>query len=122
MNEPESTQPKTKSSALMEWLGAIKKVADAQGEEAIVPDNLALAGESELQSTGQTWLIQEIRHTKHLHYVRLFLLAALFILVMIWLFSVATLLLLQGFHIWGFNLSDTVIIAYITSTTVSVLG
>jgi len=39
-----------------------------------------------------------------------------------WLGSVAVLLLMVGFHMWGFNLSDKVIIAYITSTTVSVLG
>ena len=39
-----------------------------------------------------------------------------------WLGSVALLLLLQGLKVWGFWLSDKVIIAYITSTTVSVLG
>jgi hypothetical protein len=123
MSEPESNQPKLSSRAeLLEWLKGIQAVADTEVAEVVVPDNLALAAESELQATGQTWLNQELRHTKHLHYVRLFLLAALFILVMIWLFSVAALLLLQGFRLFGFYLSDAVIIAYITSTTVSVLG
>src|SRR5688500_6112830 len=122
MSEPESPPPKTNPNALLKWLEGITAVADAEVAEAVVPDNLALAGESELQATGQTWLNQELRHTKHLHYVRLFLLAALFILVLIWLFSVAALLLMEGFHLWGFDLTDTVIVAYITSTTVSVLG
>jgi hypothetical protein len=122
MSEPESPPPRISPEALLRWLSGIKAVAKTEAAEVVEPDNLALAGESELQAAGQTWLNQEIRHTKHLHYVRLFLLAALFILVMIWLSSVAALLLLQGFRVWGFYLSDAIIIAYITSTTVSVLG
>jgi hypothetical protein len=39
-----------------------------------------------------------------------------------WLTSVIACLVFQGFHIFGFNLSDAVIIAFITTTTINVLG
>jgi len=123
MSEPESAPPKTlKTIDWLKLLGGIKVVADTQAVEVDVPDNRALEGEDDLQVTGQTWLKQELKHTKHLHYVRLCLLGALFVLVVLWLGSVALLLLMEGFHLWGFDLSDKVIIGYITSTTVSVLG
>lgn len=122
MSEPESSPPKVSKSALLKWLGAINTVAEAQAAEVDVPDNRALEGEDDLQTTGQTWLKQEIKHTQHLHWVRLGLLAALFILVVAWLLSVVVLLIMEGFHLGGFDLTDTVIVAYLTSTTVSVLG
>jgi hypothetical protein len=122
MSEPESTPPKNTPADLQKLLGSIKVVADTQRPEVDVPDNRALEGEEALQVTGQTWLRQELRHTKHLHYVRLFLLGALFVLVVVWLLSVAVLLLMVGFHPRGFALSDKIVIAYMTSTTVSVLG
>ncbi len=122
MSEPESSQSSIVSSDILKQFEGIQAVADAQAAEVDVPDTRALEGEDALLVTGQTWLRQEIQHTKHLHYVRLFLLGALFILVVLWLASVAALLLMVGFHAWNFGLSDKVVIAYITSTTVSVLG
>ncbi|HKP38494.1 MAG TPA: hypothetical protein VJT71_16665 [Pyrinomonadaceae bacterium] len=122
MNEPESSPNKTARDKLLKWFGGIHVVADTQVPEVDVSDNRALEGEDDLQITGQTWLKQELKHTKHLHWVRLFLLGALFILVVLWLLSVVILLLMEGFHVWTFDLSDKVIIAYMTSTTVSVLG
>lgn len=123
MSEPESKPPPKKLDAeLLKWFLAIQRVADTQVAESDVADTRALEGQENLVSAGETWLRQEIRHTKQLHYVRVFLLGALFLLVLLWLLSVALLLILQGFKLWGFWLSDKVIIAYITSTTVSVLG
>jgi hypothetical protein len=129
MSEKDSEQPTRSESGetetrdrLRELLSRIGANAIAREQEVEEPDIRALEGEDNLVSVGETWLRQEISHTKHLHYVRLFILAALFVLVLAWLGSVALLLLLQGFKGWGFWLSDKVIIAYITSTTVSVLG
>ena len=130
MSETESGQPtppkktleQEARGTLTEYLARIRENAIARAPEVEEPDTRALEGEDQLAGVGETWLRQEIAHTKHLHYVRLFILAALFILVLCWLGSVALLLLLQGFKVWGFWLSDKVIIAYITSTTVSVLG
>ena len=129
MSEKESEQPTRSESSetetrdrLRELLSRIRANAIAREREVEEPDIRALEGEDNLASVGETWLRQEISHTKHLHYVRLFILAALFVLVLAWLGSVALLLLLQGLKVWGFWLSDKVIIAFITSTTVSVLG
>src|ERR1041384_4750660 len=130
MSETESEQPATPANPteidtraqFRVLLDRIRANAMARVQEVEEPDIRALEGEDNLASVGETWLRQEISHTKHLHYVRLFILAALFVLVLAWLGSVALLLLLQGLKVWGFWLSDKVIIAYITSTTVSVLG
>ena len=119
--QPKSREIDTREN-LVEMLARIRANADARAEEVEEPDTRALEGEDNLASVGETWLRQEISHTKHLHYVRLFILAALFVLVLCWLGSVAVLLLFQGLKARSFWLSDKVIIAYITSTTVSVLG
>ncbi|MDA8443912.1 hypothetical protein [Paracidovorax valerianellae] len=53
---------------------------------------------------------------------------ALFWLVVVWVVTVWVFLILQGigktarYPNWAFKLSDTVLIAYITSTTASILG
>jgi|GEM_PF-4870000 len=46
----------------------------------------------------------------------------LFWLIVSWLSAVIILIAMAGFRAWGFSLSDSVLIAFITSTTVSVLG
>lgn len=46
----------------------------------------------------------------------------LFWLIVGWLIVVVVFVLLTGFHLGGFTLSEKVLIAFITSTTVSVLG
>ena len=46
----------------------------------------------------------------------------LFWLIVGWLSVVVAFVALAGFHAWGFLLSDAILIAFITSTTVSVLG
>jgi hypothetical protein len=127
MSEPESTPPKEDSFAkLSRLLEGISKVAASEKQEAL-PDpeavELALEGEDDLLNTGQAWLREEIRQVKHLHAARLVLLGALFVLVLLWLVSVGVLLLFAGFHsLISFDLSDKVIMTYITTTTASVLG
>lgn len=39
-----------------------------------------------------------------------------------WLLSVILCLAFEGLHLWGFHLSDAVVIAFITTTTVNVIG
>lgn len=39
-----------------------------------------------------------------------------------WLVAVIVILLLQGFQIWGFHLDNSVLIAFIGSTTADVIG
>ncbi len=122
MSEPESDPRKTTSADLPTLLEGVKVVAASEIQEVDATDNRALECEDDLLITGQTWLQQEFKHTKHLHYVRLVLLAALFILVITWLLSIAGLLIMIGFRVWDFALTDKIVIAYMTSTTVSVLG
>ena len=108
---------------LRELLDRIRANAKARVREVEEIDTRALEGEDNLASVGETWLRQEIAHTKHLHYVRLALLSALFVLVILWLISIGTLLLLSGFgSLISFHLSDKVIMTYMGATTVSVLG
>lgn len=127
MSEPESTRHKDHSLAkLSRLLEGISKVAASEKQEAL-PDpeavELALEGEDDLLNTGQAWLREEIRQVKQLHTARLVLLGALFLLVLLWLGSVGVLLLFVGFHsLISFNMSDKVIMTYITTTTASVLG
>ena len=39
-----------------------------------------------------------------------------------WLLAVVAVLAFQGFHAWGFHLDDSVLIAFIGTTTADVLG
>lgn len=39
-----------------------------------------------------------------------------------WLLAVIACIGMQAFHLWGFHLSDAVLIAFISTTTVNVLG
>jgi hypothetical protein len=63
-----------------------------------------------------------LSEAKRVSTARLSYTAKIFWAVIIWLFSVLGLLLLEGFHIGGFLLSDTIIVAFLTTTTVNVLG
>jgi hypothetical protein len=127
MSEKESDQPDSpkpiERESLLKKLEQIKANAVARVPEVEEPDTRALEAEDNLASVGETWLRQEIAHTKHLHYVRLGLLSALFLLVILWLISIGFLLLFSGFgSLISFHLSDKVIMTYIGATTVSVLG
>lgn len=63
-----------------------------------------------------------------LHSLRKYYSFGLFVLVLVWVLTVWVFLLLQGVGVtprypdWAFKLSDPVLIAYITSTTASILG
>jgi len=114
---PEQESPLTEiEAARLELLGP---TADAQAIESDVVDTRALEGEDSLIVAGDRW---EKTRERALLVARIFLLGALFFLVLVWLISIPGLLLMLGYHVYGFNLSDTVVIAYMTTTTVSVIG
>ncbi len=46
----------------------------------------------------------------------------IFFITSSWLGAVILILIFQGFKLWGFNLSNTVLIALLGTTTVNVLG
>jgi hypothetical protein len=64
----------------------------------------------------------KLNRIANIHEVRKTYLRRLFVLTVIWLVMVVVFVLMAGFGYRGFKLADSVIIAFITSTTVSVLG
>jgi hypothetical protein len=123
MNEQGLTPRKYSPSEIAALLKGIKLVADS---ERPAEDPLSLVGEEDLEKERIVAAIERIREesrqTKFLFNARIILLVALFTLIVAWLVSVMMLTALCGLHLWGFALSDKVIMTYITSTTVSVLG
>jgi len=67
-------------------------------------------------------LEQELQAIKDTHGLRLSYTGRIFWLVVAWLASVVTCVIFSGFKLRGFDLSDSVLIAFITSTTVTVVG
>jgi hypothetical protein len=131
MNEPESSPPKSSSKLpdLQQLRERIQDVAVAEHQAADInkPDELALSEKETLERGKVTVeldrLRTEVRQTKRLNWIRIILIGALFFLVVMWLVALMTVLMLQGFSgFTTFHLSDKVLITYITSTTVSVLG
>lgn len=120
MSEKELDPPRATSAEVLALLNRIKANAARHAPE--LADNRALEGEENLNTVGDTWLRQEIRHTNQLHYVRLFILGLLLFLVILWLASIPVLLYVVGTKWNNFQISDAVIITYIGSTTISVLG
>lgn len=119
MSEPKSNQPKLPAE-LEELFAGIDAVATFQGGEvATGADELSLDAERDLERERQ---LEELDQTKKTNKAQLSMLKALFWLIVLWLVSVIVLTAAAGFHLWGFALSDKVMITYITSTTVSVLG
>jgi hypothetical protein len=46
----------------------------------------------------------------------------IFVMICLWLVAILSIVILTGFSAWGLKLSDSVIIALITSTTLNVAG
>ncbi|MFN2577494.1 MAG: hypothetical protein ABR607_07370 [Pyrinomonadaceae bacterium] len=104
---------------VLEGLSLVRRTAEAQANEVDEPDTRALEGEDTLNIAGDKW---ERNRKNALLVAQIFLLLALFGLVLAWLLSIAALLVMVGFHVWGFILSDAIVIAYMTTTTISVIG
>lgn len=67
-------------------------------------------------------LEQDLKEARDLHKIRKSYIDRMFALIVSWLLTVITFVALNAFKIKSFILSDSVLIAFITSTTVSVLG
>ena len=65
---------------------------------------------------------QQLSHRGDNHVLRFKYALYTFTLVAVWLACVGGCVLLSGFSLWGFKLSDSVLIAFITSTTINVVG
>jgi hypothetical protein len=64
----------------------------------------------------------ELSHESKKRWLKIGFAFLLFLLVVVWLLVVIIYTGFAGFNFRGFELSDSVLIAFITSTTVSVLG
>lgn len=64
----------------------------------------------------------ELTETKDTHSLRMSFSWGIFWLVLGWLICVVITVFLAGWNIWGFTLSDKVLITFITSTTINVIG
>jgi hypothetical protein len=122
MNETESKQPEDQSTPTEEALNLIERIKPTADAEVGATDELAIKGEQDLTAAGFEWFKGQLSKISYLEITRIILLAALFALVILWLLSVGGLMILLGFGIWGFAVSNSVAIAYMTTTTVSVLG
>jgi len=67
-------------------------------------------------------LAQSSRHAEDVHEMRKKFAPWLFGLVCVWLIVVSVAIFFSGFEFYCFNLSDKVLIAFIATTTVNVLG
>lgn len=65
---------------------------------------------------------QTRQHESDIHSARLNSLRNLFLFAVGWAVLLVIIVILQGFRCLGFNLSDTVLIAFMTTTTTTVLG
>ena len=113
-----------------ESLQSVQSVAEEGIEEAAqtdaeVFDSLTTVEQVNLE-TGKS--LKDIKREQKLgeqhevHETRLGYVLKLFCLIVIWLFIASLFVAFHGFHLWGFELSEKVLIALITSTTANVLG
>lgn len=67
-------------------------------------------------------LRQQLDEARDTHQLRLGYASRIFWLVVAWLACVAVAVFMSGFALWSFKLSDKVLITFITSTTINVVG
>ncbi len=67
-------------------------------------------------------LKQQLKEAQDTHKLRLGYAGRIFWLVCVWLACVAIAVFMSGFTFFGFSLSDNVLITFITSTTITVVG
>ncbi len=99
---------------------AIGEAAEEENAEGAVPDFDLLT--LEVRSLEVEGLRVRLKRSENLHVVRKWYVGLLFGLTVLWLVVVIAFVGFAGFQYSGFTLSDKVIIAFITSTTVSVIG
>ena len=102
---------------------ASKEEAEAQSLPEEIDVNLSLDENEQRESHIQEKRQHELQEAKDTHRLRLGYAGRIFWLVCVWLVYVAIVLFISGFKTTtSFSLSDNVLIAFITSTTVTVVG
>lgn len=100
---------------------AVEIPAPSSPEEEALPD-LSLDLEEHRLSFQIECLDQDLKALKDTHGLRVSYTGRIFWLVVAWLACVVVCVMFSGFRFKGFQLSDSVLIAFITSTTVNVVG
>lgn len=112
------TVPKASTSQLVAQAASNEKPVQ---EDTGLPDLETDLGEHKLQYEVDS-LRQQLQESVDTHELRIGYANKIFWLVCIWLACVIAGVLLAGFHAFGFSLSDKVLITFIASTTINVLG
>lgn len=128
MSEPEGQTPNDSAAAprvnisLDEIAGAAQiEVATSEADESLVIAEKETLEAAKLKIENDR-LKDELEEARDLHGIRKEYIGKLYALIKVWLIVVVVFLILSASQKKYFDLSDSVIIAFITSTTVSVLG
>ncbi len=100
---------------------AEREIYSPEEEEGVSPDLGQSLREHKLEHEVAS-LKQQLKEDEDVHELRLSYTSKVFWLVCIWLIFVAVVICCTGFSLCSFALSDKVLITFITSTTVTVLG
>lgn len=111
--------PEQKVDQIIRNAAQLEPPADATNQPT--PDLSVGLDESRLQFMLEC-LDSQLRQLNDNHSLRLSYTGKIFWLVVGWLVSVVVCVAMSGLSKWGFKLSDGVMIAFITSTTVNVIG
>lgn len=108
-------------------ISAINNAADVEASITVKRDDILVATEKEALENAKLEteverLKSELQHAKDLHEIRKKYTGRLFWLIVAWLSVVIIFVTLTATIKPYFNLADSVLIAFITSTTISVLG
>jgi hypothetical protein len=119
-NRPD-IEPEAYYRAAQELLEKLRKTPPPPESSIQVDDERKTLEYEKLQLDNKK-LLSKLEEAEDLHKVRKRYTGRLFWLTVRWLVAVVIFIGLAGFRAWDFRLSDTVIVAFITSTTVSVIG
>lgn len=124
--EQKQRQPPDSSAASEALIQEIAEAAPLEISEAQPNEPLVNVEKETLESARleieNERLRDELEEARDVHDLRKRYTGRLFWLIVLWLVAVITFVTLTGAWKAGFSLSDSVLIAFITSTTVSVLG
>lgn len=126
MEKPKTPNKKIDRISEIDSIGAIQHAADVEAALIKPDDGLVATERKALENakleTEVERLKSELQHANDLHEIRKKYTGRLFGLIVAWLSVVILFVALTAMLKPYFNLADSVLIAFITSTTVSVLG
>ena len=101
---------------------AAKRDVPPAGPSVVELPDLSLDLEAHKLEFQLECLEHELKELRDNHSLRLSYTGHIFKLVVAWLTCVVMCVVLAGFRLWGFQLSEKILIAFITSTTINVVG